>query len=106
MLLAAPMGMAQMPLSKPLNLPSLGDTERQELSPLIERKLGEEIMYDIRSNKDYLDDAPILEYLNTLGNTLVAAHPGARGEASFNYFFFAVRDGQLNAFALPGGFIA
>ncbi|CAN7586861.1 M48 family metalloprotease [Pseudoduganella sp. LjRoot289] len=100
------MGMAQMPLSKPLNLPSLGDTERQELSPLIERKLGEEIMYDIRSNKDYLDDAPTLEYLNTLGNTLVSAHPGARGEAGFNYFFFAVRDGQLNAFALPGGFIA
>jgi predicted Zn-dependent protease len=106
LLLAAPMGMAQMPVSKPLNLPSLGDTERQELSPLIERKLGEEIMYDIRSNKDYLDDAPILEYLNTLGNTLVTAHPGARGEAGFNYFFFAVRDGQLNAFALPGGFIA
>ena len=106
LLLAAPLGSAQMPLSKPLNLPSLGDTERQELSPLIERKLGEEIMYDIRSNKDYLDDAPTLEYLNTLGNTLVSAHPGARGEASFNYFFFAVRDGQLNAFALPGGFIA
>lgn len=106
LLLAAPLGLAQMPPSKPLNLPSLGDTERQELSPLIERKLGEEIMYDIRSNKDYLDDAPTLEYLNTLGNTLVTAHPGARGEAGFNYFFFAVRDGQLNAFALPGGFIA
>ncbi|WP_093557065.1 beta-barrel assembly-enhancing protease [Pseudoduganella namucuonensis] len=98
--------MAQMMPSKPLNLPNLGDTERQELSPLIERKLGEEIMYDIRSNKDYLDDAPITEYLNSLGSTLVSAHPGARGEASFNYFFFAVRDGQLNAFALPGGFIA
>jgi predicted Zn-dependent protease len=105
LLFAAPQGGAQMAPSKPINLPNLGDTERQELSPLMERKLGEQIMYEIRSNKDYLDDAPILEYLNELGNKLVAAHPGSRGEAGFDYGFFAVRDNQLNAFALPGGFI-
>lgn len=28
-----------------------------------------------------------------------------RGEAGFDFFFFAVRDPVLNAFALPGGFI-
>jgi predicted Zn-dependent protease len=88
------------------NLPALGDTERQDLSPLMERKLGEEIMRDIRRDRDFLDDGPILEYLNQFGNSLVAARPGARGEASFDYYFFAVRDPQLNAFALPGGFIA
>ncbi|MBV8123343.1 MAG: M48 family metallopeptidase, partial [Paucibacter sp.] len=76
------------------------------LSPLMERKLGEEIMRDIRRDHDFLDDGPILEYLNNFGNALVAARPGARGEASFDYYFFAVRDPQLNAFALPGGFIA
>lgn len=108
LLFALPSGMAQTvpPVAKAQNLPNLGDTERQELSPLMERKLGEEIMYDIRANKDYLSDPPIAEYLNNLGNVLVTAHPGARGEASFNYYFFAVRDTQLNAFALPGGFIA
>lgn len=105
-LLATQPASAQLAVPKPVNLPNLGDTERQELSPLFERKLGEQIMFDIRSNKDYLDDAPILEYLNSLGHTLVSAHPGARGEASFDYSFFAVRDTQLNAFALPGGFIA
>nr|WP_317205434.1 M48 family metalloprotease [Janthinobacterium sp.] len=88
------------------NLPTLGDTERQDLSPAFERKLGEEIMRDIRGDHDYLDDAPILEYLNEFGNALVAARPGVRGETSFDFFFFAVRDTQLNAFALPGGFIA
>ena len=108
LLSVAPPALAQVlpPVSKAPNLPNLGDTERQELSPIMERKLGEEIMYDIRSNKDYLDDPPITEYLNNLGDVLVRAHPGARGEANFNYYFFAVRDGQLNAFALPGGFIA
>lgn len=87
------------------NLPNLGSTERAELSPLMERKLGEQIMLDIRRNRDYLDDAPVLEYLNNFGETLLAAHPEARGEAGYDYFFFGVRDGSLNAFALPGGFI-
>lgn len=86
-------------------LPNLGDTERTELSPLLERKLGEQIMRDIRRDKDYLDDAPVTEYLNNFGNSLVAIRPEARGEAGYDYFFFAVRDPMLNAFALPGGFI-
>ena len=88
------------------SLPTLGDTEREELSPLAERKLGDKIMQEIRRDPDYLDDAPILEYLNNFGTNLVAARPDARGETSFDYFFFAVRDPVLNAFALPGGFIA
>ena len=93
---------------KPNNgaLPTLGDAARGDLSPVLERKLGEEIMRDIRRNVDFLDDDPILEYLNNFGNALVAAEPGARGETNAEFYFFAVRDGQLNAFALPGGFIA
>lgn len=87
------------------NLPSLGDTERADLSPLMERKLGEQIMREIRRDRDFLDDAPLTEYLNSFGNGLVAIRPEARGEAGYDYFFFAVRDPMLNAFALPGGFI-
>lgn len=87
------------------NLPNLGDTSREDLSPAMERKIGEEIMRGIRGDRDYLDDAPLLEYLNTFGNALVAARPSVRGETNYDYFFFAVRDPQLNAFALPGGFI-
>ncbi len=87
-------------------LPNLGDTEREDLSPILERKLGEEIMRDIRRDPDYLNDAPVLEYLEKFGNDLVAARPDARGEAGYNFLFFAVRDPVLNAFALPGGFIA
>jgi predicted Zn-dependent protease len=87
------------------SLPSLGDADRQELSPLTERKLGEQIMRDIRRDRDYLDDGPLVEYLNNFGATLLASTPEARGEAGYDYFFFAVRDPMLNAFALPGGFI-
>lgn len=86
-------------------LPSLGDVARTELTPLMERRLGEQIMRDVRRDRSYLDDAPVVEYLNDFGAMLVSAHPDARGEANFSYFFFPVRDRMLNAFALPGGFI-
>jgi predicted Zn-dependent protease len=105
LLCALPAAHAQ-PTSPAPNLPSLGDTEREELSPLAERKLGEQIMRDIRRDPDYLDDAPLLEYLNNFGDGLLAERPEARGETNFDFFFFAVRDPMLNAFALPGGFIA
>jgi len=87
------------------SLPSLGDTEREYLSPQMERKLGERIMREIRRNPDYLDDAPVQEYLQGIGNSLLAAKPEARGEMQYDFFFFAVRDPVLNAFALPGGYV-
>ena len=86
-------------------LPTLGDAARADLSPVIERKLGEEIMNDIRRDRDYLDDDAIVEYLNNFGENLVTYAPGARGETNADFFFFAVRDPMINAFALPGGFI-
>jgi predicted Zn-dependent protease len=102
LLIAAPNGQAQSSSATP-NLPTLGDASREDLSPVMERRLGEEIMHDIKRNKDYLDDPPITEYMNELGEKLVQARPGARGDANYDYFFFVVRDTQMNAFALPGG---
>ncbi|MDE2429855.1 MAG: M48 family metallopeptidase [Burkholderiales bacterium] len=87
------------------NLPTLGDSSREDLSPLKERKLGEQIMNSVRQDPDYLDDGPVSEYLNQLGNKMLETRPQARGETSFNFEFFAVRDPVLNAFAFPGGFI-
>ena len=82
-------------------LPDLGDASQRELSPLQERRLGESIMREIRADRSYSDDPEITDYLNSLGNKLVAASPDSRQE--FN--FFLILDPQLNAFALPGGFI-
>jgi predicted Zn-dependent protease len=105
LIVASPAGLAQAGANA-TSLPTLGDTARGDLSPVIERKLGEEIMRDIRRDHDFLDDDPVLEYMNAFGSALVAAYPGARGETGADYYFFAVRDPMLNAFALPGGFIA
>ena len=83
-------------------LPDLGDVSSSDLPPATERKVGEEIMRDIRMHEPaYLDDPEVAEYLNSLGGRLVAASPGARQD----FEFFAIRDTSINAFALPGGFV-
>jgi predicted Zn-dependent protease len=82
-------------------LPDLGDVSQAVLTPLQERQIGQQSMMQIRSSKQYLDDAEVNEYLNQLGARLVENSP----EPSLNFEFFAVNDYNVNAFALPGGFI-
>lgn len=86
-------------------LPSIGGGDGEELSPLMERRLGEQVMTNIRRDPDYLDDLVTLDFLNQFGGVLLSSTPNARGDAGYDFFFFAVRDPSLNAFALPGGFI-
>jgi len=83
------------------NLPDLGESSQTVFTPQIERKVGEAIMRDIRSDPAYLDDPEITGYLNNLGYRLASASPNNRQD----FTFFAVRDNTLNAFALPGGYI-
>lgn len=82
-------------------LPELGDASATAISPADERRLGESIMRDIRRDPAYLDDAEVTDYVSNLGARLTARSSSARQE----FDFFVVRDPQINAFALPGGFI-
>lgn len=85
-----------------LNLPNLGSTADSELSPLQEQKLGEQLMTQVRSDSSFLSDPELTEFLNHLGYTLVS-----RAKTNtYSFHFFPIRDSSLNAFALPGGFIA
>jgi hypothetical protein len=86
-------------------LPNLGGTDGEELSPLMERRLGEQVMNNIRRDRDYVGDPIVLDYLNQAGGVLLSSSSEARGDAGYDFMFFAVRDPSLNAFALPGGFI-
>jgi predicted Zn-dependent protease len=42
-------------------LPSIGGGDGEELSPLMERRLGEQVMTNIRRDPDYLDDLVLLD---------------------------------------------
>lgn len=82
-------------------LPDLGDAAQAGLSPLQERRLGESIMRDIRADRSFYDEPEATDFINNLGNRLASRSPEARQD----FDFFLIRDGQINAFALPGGFI-
>ncbi|MGH8634050.1 MAG: M48 family metallopeptidase, partial [Burkholderiales bacterium] len=93
-LLAVPGVLAQ-------GLPDLGDVAQASFTPLQERRLGESIMREIRADRDYYDDAEATDYVNSLGKRLAARSTESRQD----FEFFLIRDNQINAFALPGGFI-
>jgi predicted Zn-dependent protease len=82
-------------------LPELGDVSATAISPADEYRLGENIMREIRNDPAYYDDPEVADYVNSLGSRLLARSDASRQD----FEFFVVRDPQINAFALPGGFI-
>jgi beta-barrel assembly-enhancing protease len=82
-------------------LPDLGDVSRGVLNPLQERQIGQQSMLQIRASKQFLDDAEVNDYLNQLGSKLVESS----SEPSLEFEFFAINDYNVNAFAMPGGFV-
>src|SRR3989338_2181726 len=82
-------------------LPDLGDVSQTVLTPLQERQIGQQSMMQIRSSKQFLDDAEINDYLNRLGSRLVEKST----EPGLGFEFFSLNDYSINAFAMPGGFI-
>jgi predicted Zn-dependent protease len=87
--------------AQPVGLPSMGAASASELSPALERSLGEAIMAQGRRDPTYVDDSELSQYLTTMGRKLAAFAPGAVPEVEM----FGVRDPEINAFAMPGGFI-
>ncbi|HEX4597523.1 MAG TPA: M48 family metalloprotease [Burkholderiaceae bacterium] len=83
------------------DLPTLGEAGAEDLSPLRERQLGEQIMLEVRQDPSYLPDPDVTDYLNRLGYELVAASQARH----IDFEFILLRDPTINAFALPGGFI-
>ncbi|MGF1643620.1 MAG: M48 family metalloprotease [Thiotrichales bacterium] len=84
-----------------INLPNLGEPAAASLSGQSERELGEQTMLRLKASGGYFDDPEITAYLNSLGRRLVAAGPSA--DQAFE--FFAVNSREINAFALPGGYV-
>ncbi len=90
------------------SLPSLGDNS--ELAAAAERRIGDRIAASIYRDPDYIDDAVLTDYLQTVWQPLMAA-ARARGELNselderFAWELFLIRDRSVNAFALPGGYL-
>ena len=108
--LALALSATSLPASAQNQLPSLGDPASDDFSIATEHKLGAEIMREIRADPDYIDDPILLEYLQSLWQPLVA-QARVRGNLSADidqrlaWEPFLVRDKDVNAFALPGGYV-
>jgi predicted Zn-dependent protease len=94
----------------PLRLPGLGESASDEFNLSQEKRIGEQIMREIRRDPAYLDDPVLLEYLQSLWAPLVRtarAHGDIDADTDrlFPYESFLVRDRSVNAFALPGGYV-
>lgn len=89
------------PLAAGEGLPDLGDVSQTILTPLQEKQIGQQSMLQIRAGQQMLDDPEIADYLNQLGYRLVehSAEPG------LGFEFFVLNDYNVNAFAMPGGYI-
>ena len=89
-------------------LPTLGDGS--ELSAAAERRIGDRIAGSIYRDPDFLDDAILSDYLQSIWQPLLKA-ARERGDLSpelqdrFAWELFLIRDRSVNAFALPGGYL-
>ena len=101
LLLALSLCMATAPCGAQAPLPDLGDISSATLSEQQEKTIGNRIMREVRVDKDYIDDPEIFDYINSLGQRLLAVADGPRQSIDF----FVVRDDTINAFAMVGGHI-
>ena len=82
-------------------LPDFGSPADSVLSKSRERQLGRSVMLQLRNAGVIMDDPLLTEYVGVLGARL--ASQANDGDHSFE--FFVVQDNQINAFAMPGGYI-
>jgi len=66
-----------------------------------ERKMGEKLLFSVRSSFDLIDDPDITQYINNLGQKVL----DVTGVQYFDYHFFVINDKSFNAFAAPSGLI-
>ncbi len=84
-----------------VNLPDIGESTGNILSPEFERRLGQAFLNHIRRQADIVDDPEVETYIQSIGYRLVA-----QSDNNTQLFtFFVINDPMINAFAAPGGII-
>ncbi|HKT72752.1 MAG TPA: M48 family metalloprotease [Steroidobacteraceae bacterium] len=83
------------------DLPDMGSPAAAVLSGTDEYRLGAMVIRGFRDQNALIEDPEVSEYLNAVGAKLAAMAP----DGAPHFQFFAFREGAINAFALPGGFI-
>lgn len=82
-------------------LPAMGDSAYVAFSSDTETAIGRQIVRSLRAAGHILDDPETTEYLQSLGQR-IGSHSSVPGQA---FTFFLMDSPDVNAFALPGGYV-
>jgi predicted Zn-dependent protease len=85
-----------------LRLPDLGSSAEALISPQEAQDYGASMLRQMRALDMVVDDPLLDDYVNDLGHRLASNSDNPRDR----FTFFIVKDGEINAFAAPGGYIA
>ena len=84
-----------------IELPEIGDSSGAIISPEQEHRLGEEYMRQIRRQAPIVTDDEVEDYIQSLGTSL-----SKYTNYEVGFHFFMLQSSVINAFALPGGYVA
>ncbi len=84
-------------------LPDIGSSVNRYLSVLKEQQFGDKIIRQLRAKAPLLYDPISVEYVKSISFKLVAQNPNAINR---RFDFMILKAPSINAFAMPGGYIA
>lgn len=84
-----------------VRLPDIGSSAANAATPEEMREYGAAMLREMRSYNMVFDDPLVSDYINSLGYRLVSYSD--RSDLAFT--FFVVRSNEINAFAVPGGYL-
>jgi beta-barrel assembly-enhancing protease len=79
------------------------EPHRNRFSPQQDVELGRQAAADVRRQLPMVNDGPTRNFVERIGEQLVAEIPDDLRQRSFRYTFDVVNLREINAFALPGG---
>jgi len=90
-----------LPIRADITLPDIGDSSSAYLSPQKADRIGRQMYQQFRDKGEILQNPELEEYVKSVGYRLLSAS----GLDAQHFTFFIVNDPQINAFAMPGGYI-
>jgi predicted Zn-dependent protease len=94
---------ASVTISAAANAQTRIDPDKNRFSPAQDVQLGRQAATELRQKLPIVNDGRAQNYVERIGQRLVAAVPGRLQQPQFRYTFQVVDRRDINAFALPGG---
>ena len=89
------------PATELADLPDIGDSSGSVISPEQERRIGEEVLRELRREAPVVTDDEVEDYIQEFGTSL-----SKYADYEQDFHFLMLESSVINAFAVPGGVVA